>query len=214
MGAGVTQSGLSISTFEVVSLLLQLLAAIGTFTLAGVAIWSDRVRAWAARPKLIIQLRSNTGELSHNPSGVPFRLYHLVVTNTRVGVVPGAAAVYITSFERHSHSGAWIPSLRSGALRLPWQFGESPEAIGLLTVGRVVNFLLAPEGHAVSLAPGTVQPGNIDADIRANDRVRIKVIAVTEYGSSEPVTIEVNWDGIWEDGDREMSEHLVISELR
>ncbi len=39
------------------------------------------------------------------------------------------------------------------------------------------------------------------------------VQAVGDNAESEPLSIEISWDGAWNKGDLEMSKHLVVKEI-
>lgn len=49
--------------------------------------------------------------------------------------------------------------------------------------------------------------------LEPNEKMRVEAIAVADNAESNPVCIEVSWDGLWSDDASQMEKHLVIAEV-
>ena len=53
---------------------------------------------------------------------------------------------------------------------------------------------------------------NILKEIYAKNHIQVEVIAMGKNGKSEPLHIDIFWDGKWDDDDEKMRQHLVLKQ--
>ena len=56
-------------------------------------------------------------------------------------------------------------------------------------------------------------PNNFRGFILGGEAMRVTVVASAHNGRSEPLVVEVSWDGTWSADLEEMRRHLVIKEM-
>jgi hypothetical protein len=192
--------------------IVQGAAAVGTLALAVLAIWGEWCRARFARPQLTVALRKKEGERTVFGDGRAVRYHHLVVKNNRRWAPARNVMTVVTAVNRLGPDGSWQPKLQTGPLPLTWQFGGGIPNQSLIGSERVCDLGLILKGEPFRLAL-LVTPNSLDPQVRKTERMRVTVRAVAETAESSAVTIEVSWDGEWEDGDAEMGRHLVVRQV-
>ena len=56
-------------------------------------------------------------------------------------------------------------------------------------------------------------PNNVDSKVIANQKIRVQAIAVSDETESNPLTVEITWDGTWTEDAKEMRKHMVVKEI-
>jgi len=56
-------------------------------------------------------------------------------------------------------------------------------------------------------------PNSFDREVRANQKIHVELTAVADNGESNPIRIEISWNGNWSDDTIEMSQNLVVRQL-
>jgi hypothetical protein len=59
-----------------------------------------------------------------------------------------------------------------------------------------------------------VTPNNFQGTALGNQRMRVEIRAIADNGESEPLFLEIAWDGIWSDDTVEMRRHLVVKPIK
>jgi hypothetical protein len=202
--------------YEIWSLVIQSLVAVGTFLVAIlaliIAIWGDRMRSWGFGPDLKLSLISPQGERNDLDDGSLCRNYHLRVTNTRKKAPAHNVQVFLTKIFRSSGVGSLVDKSFSGPLQLTWQFPENNPQTLLIGPDRVCDLGQMIKGKSFELML-YLTPNSFEHHVGPNERIRMELIAVGENGSSAPIFIEIFWNGKWNDDTIEMGHNLVVKEI-
>ncbi len=198
--------------YEKYSVAIQLVVAFGTIVVAVVAIWGNYLRSVLASPRLNLRLYKAEGEPTKYNNGRNLRYYHLVVSNKRNWAPAMNVVVHITLLERPGPDGEWRPAMYSGAVPLVWQFGQF--YAGLPSIGRehICDLGRIVEGGEFELKT-QFHPNNFDITVGENKKARVHLQAVADNAKSNPLVVEVAWDGKWSPGTQEMATHLVVKEV-
>jgi hypothetical protein len=190
-------------------IVIQAAAAFGTLLAVAVAIWGDWFRSVLAPPSLSVSLRDREGELTTQDNGVKVRYYHLAVANPRRWAPAKNVTVYVNLLESPGPDGRWRPAMVSGPIPLVWQFGIVPSHVGhtrLCDLAKVVN------GGDFQLTT-LFLPNNFPGILTGPGKLRCQCVAIADNAESEPCAVEFAWDGQWADGAKEMSSHLVVTQV-
>lgn len=188
-------------------LVIQALVALGTICVAILAIWGDWVRATVAAPKLEVALHDPEGEAIQS-GGIPARYYHLKVRNRRRWTYAKNVRVMLTKVSRARADGTFPPGVLSGPLQLMWQYPQFHPVVSTIGRDEICDLGNIRKDQEFRLLP-YVLPDNFEGILGAKGSLGVEVVAVSDNAESEPLWIEINWDGRWSD-DTNMMNHLVI----
>ncbi len=197
------------TTYEIWSLIIQGLVGVGTLLVAAIAIWGNLIRSCWSGPKLKVSLHNPMGELTKLNDGTAVRYYHLRVTNSRKWSPAHNVRVLLTKIFQTAADGRWVDRSFSGPLQLTWQFPQFHVRFSFIGPDDISDLGRIIKGKQFTVTPYVV-PNNFHGYVGPNQRVKVEVIAVADNGQSEPVLIEIAWDGDWTDDSTEMGSHLVV----
>jgi hypothetical protein len=197
---------------------------VGTWVVGVLAIFGERIRAMVFRPKLHLALKSSVGihttqTASASPDTIEHllppitkhaRYYHLRVTNRAIYPTAQDVQVLLLGVE-------WVNDeiRRSGKLYVPsvlgWAGSVYPlnRSIGSKTEGIADLFFVREDG--LRFVP-VVLPNNFQAEYTGDTHLRVTAIARGIDCESNPIRLNIDWDGKCEFGDDAMAKHLVITE--
>lgn len=205
----------------------QILSAAATLVACLVALFGDRIRSILFRPKLDVALENLSGFLVGWDHVIPAngimpavtvrretRWYHLTVRNAAFMQWPLANDVraYITKLEEY-RNGRYVSLWE---LQVPLNFRHEsafslrrtlgpPIEVDLLSVSDGTLSMpseLRLQTHSSLTSIQTVFSGAI--------QLRATVKSDSIEGSSEDVSVIINWDGAWHSGATEMRNHLQL----
>jgi hypothetical protein len=194
--------------------------ALGPWVVAGAAIWGERIRAAVLRPKLCLKLASNVGERTEQvmmegdlvTAVLPARYFHLRVINRRRFPAAHEVQIFMTKLEIPGPDGQQPRTIYSVPLPFTWHYPElypNPlRTIGYTTVAQASMFFVRPGMLQLTLP---LVPTNLSNTFQPNAHFWITAIARGIDGKSNSVRLKVDWDGTWESGDAEMTQHLTIT---
>jgi hypothetical protein len=198
--------------YEIWSLVIQGVVAVGTLIVAIIAIWGDHIRSWWSGPRLKVPLLNPMGELNPLNDGRQCRNYHLKVTNNRKGSPAHNVQVFLMKVFRSAADGTLVDRSFSGPLQLTWQFPEYNPQLLLIGPDHLCDLGRIIQGNPFELML-YFTPNNFTKDVEANQKILVEVVAIANNGESEPLRIEIAWDGNWSDDTIEMCRHLVLKEV-
>jgi len=193
--------------YQKYSLFLQGLTVLAAVAVVIIAIWGEWIRQLWASPKL--SLRLHEPSLTSHNTGQMGWYYLLRVSNQRRRSPAKNVRVMLTNVLKKVPDGRWQDVTFSGPVQAFWRWHtQRPQ---FLTVGpeEDASFGQILEGAVFKLQLYT-RPNNLDHTILADDPRRLVFKAVSDVTESEPITIEVAWDGQWVEGREEMARHLVV----
>ncbi len=196
------------SNYEAWTLGVRVAAAILSALIAVLAIWGDWIRYLLTPPRLVVRLRSEKGELV-NQYGKKARYYHLVASNSRIWAPAKNVVVFLIQIDRPGPGDGWTRSFESGPIPLVWQY--SAYYVGQSNIGRERHCDLGFIGESQDFVITTqFSPEGLDPKLKSRQRMRVHVVAVADNAKSQPLVLELAWDGVWNDGSDEMAKHFSI----
>lgn len=190
------------------------------FLVVLVALFGERFWMWAFPPRLRIRLLERFGEktiaVGQLPNGTTtrtdVRFFHLLVWNERRTWSPAhGVQVFLSSIEELGPNGkyqvAWV-----GNVPMRWRDQEFVPVTA--TIGATKHsdfFMVGKQNLTLSLMP-LVAPNNLPVNRQGACRFVARFQVRSNEADSQDFRIEVAWDGVWEDGDVEMGQHLRVEE--
>lgn len=197
-------------------------AAIATFAAVLVALFGDWLKAHLFSPKLSISLRNATGEKTtvtiewqteqgKKQRTEDARYYHVRVANQVRWPSSNQTQVHILRVEEPGPDGT-LQIVWAGELPIQW----THQAIYPLarTVGSAAycDLCSVVKGKWLQLHP-LIVPNNFKAQYRNATTLVVSLQAKGNEGESPIARFQIAWDGSWEDGDTEMTRHLVVKDV-
>jgi hypothetical protein len=190
----------------------QIFVAVGTIAVAVLAIWGEWVRHKLACPKLRLALLDPDGMVTHRLDGKKGRYYKLRVWNDRKWSPARNVRVNLKSIFKPSADGTLTPQPLSGPLQLTWQW-IVPQYPTLGAGEEICTFANLLQGELFELSP-YIKPNNFVGFLRANERMVIEVAVVSDTAESEPLFLDLSWNGQWSDDTIAMRTNMVIKQTR
>jgi hypothetical protein len=196
---------------------IMLFAGLGTWTVAFIALFGDRIRARWVRPELTVELVHDGGELetqTFRDQGnatvrqrtLDARFYRLRVTNTNRRGPAHEVHVVIESITRPSPANqSRILEVR-GPIPLRWQHAEAFPTVRNVGSAVVADFLVVTSDRKLAF-----QTAPAPRDYVLGVDLLITVVARSLERESQPIRIRVVWDGGWHIGETEMKHHLSVA---
>jgi hypothetical protein len=200
---------------QIINIIINALIALGTISVAILAIWGDWVKQKLAGPKLIIEvLDSSTGTFAiHKHNNKKAKYLYLKIANKRISSIAVKTRVLINRIEICNTGGTYKEHSISGPLPLYWQFScVDPTYFPLLpSIGpkQTCDIGYIEEGSNFVITTPITLP-EYKFEVIANGKLRMELIAIAENAKSKPIYIEIAWDGKWIDDPKEMGKHLTL----
>lgn len=199
----------------VINTIAQVFAAIGTVTVAVLAIWGDRIRAAIAGPELELKLRDPHGDLTSRSDQKRTIYYHIRVTNKRTWSPARHVRVLVTGLEKKGPDGSYFPEPLAIPLQLHWAFPGFHELLPTIAISDICDLGFLDEDAECFKLSTYVAPLNFRGYVRAGESLRVYIIASAHnYASKVPLVLEISWDGKWNSDMDEIQRHLVIKEVQ
>ena len=198
---------------ELANLTVQIFVALGTISVAVLAIWGDLIRYKLAGPKLRIALLDTTGTVTFRNDGKKGRYYKLLVLNDRKWSPARNVRVVLKSIFKPAADGTLTPQPLSGPLQLTWQW-IVPQYPTLGAGEEICTFAHLVQGEQLVLSPYAPVPNNFVGFLKANERMLIEVAVVSDTAESESLFLDLSWNGQWSEDTTEMLNNVVIKETK
>lgn len=187
--------------------------AIGTVAVAILAIWGDWVRTKLAGPQLVLSLLNTRGDLNPTNYGQKQIYYHLKVENQRTWSPAKQVRVLVTGIKKRRPDGSYYAEQMIAPLQLTWAYPQFHELFPTIGTAETCDFGFLSQGDDQFKLSPYISPNNFAGHIKKGDSMQVQVVATAHNGVSEPISIEVSWDGVWSADLEEMQRHLVIKQL-
>lgn len=190
--------------------------AIGTLLAVVVALFKEQLQARFLPPRLRLKLLRKEGEKTQlkTESGQvvdDVRYYHLQVWNKRRRSPADQVKVYLVRIDEPGPSGK-LQQVWVGNVPIRWRDQEFLPPFQ--TVGAAKDcdfFMVRKKEKALTLMP-QFAPNNLKVVREGKCRFAAWLQIRSNEVDSAVMSIEVSWDGLWEDGDAEMLKHLEVGE--
>jgi len=201
------------TAYEWWTLAIRGAGVVASVIVAVLAVWGDFFRSRLAGPKLHVGLLNPDGERTSWTGNIPTRFYHLRVSNGRRWAPARNARVVVTKLARAAADQTFAVLPLSGPLQLTWQFPKTSPQYSVVGPDHTCDLGYIRPDRDFTLSP-YVTPNNFQGVVRAGDRMRVEIQAVADNAESEPLFLEIAWDGTWNDDTTEMRRHLVVKSVR
>jgi hypothetical protein len=198
------------SRYEVCSLIINTLVALGLFIVVLVALFSTSIRKMFTPAKLNVQVLDKNGEITTLDNGHRVVYYHLKFVNERSVIVQNCR-IFLKKMQKRQADDQYLDIPFSVIPRYIWSPSEtSPEAVDIVTE-KVIDF-----GYIIDSAKEfkpTVTPilNSFKGSLRQNESFRYYIEIIAEnYRPRKLIGIEVTWDGNFPEDLNEMHKHLII----
>jgi hypothetical protein len=191
-GATVAQS--------IVTLLAVLVALFGE--------WA-RTRIPFLQPKLSIDLKDSVGTLSgFGEPREPARYYYLRVYSPRRWPKPTETQVFVVRIEARKPNGLY-QTIWTGEVPLRWMHQEIKSLTQTISREMEADFLCVTKSGQLQLML-LLYPNNMEPSYTGTTNLIVTVRAHAKECSSGELPVAIDWDGGWNDGNDEMTNHLAV----
>jgi|SRR5208283_657035 len=196
---------------------VNLAVAVGTLLTVFVALFGETLRAKWFGPALKLKLLRDEGEkapLVGLNQGVEeslgdSRYYHLHVWNERRWSPAEGAQVYLISIAEPGPSGdfqiVWL-----GDVPMRWRHQETLPFLRTIGAAADCDLCRVEKAGKIFLFMPLIVPTNLPVTKRGAFTLVASLQVRSNQADSQVLRIRISWDGLWEDGDREMRRHLEI----
>ena len=199
---------------DTVSTVAQIFAALGTVSVAILAIWGEGVRAWIAGPKLELELNDAKGDLIPYGDGRKTYYYHLKVRNVRKWSPARSTRIMVVGIQKQSADGAFYPESHIAPLPLRWshqQFHELSPTVGPDDVCDLGHVDRDADRFQLEVF---YWPNNFAGHVKKGESMRVSIVASAHNGEMKhPLELEISWNGKWDPDPSIMERHLVIKKI-
>jgi hypothetical protein len=199
---------------KVATLYLQGFTAFAQTVIAVSAIWGNEIKALFFGPKLILDLDSPKGQRTYyTEDKTPVRYFHLRVQNKRSGAPAINTQVILLSIVPPNKYDNHKPIRINGRLPFPWKFGQG-RPFSIIGPEDYCDLGRLPENGVFELL---VEGYNVVRDfllVGVNQRTTVEIMAIASNGQSNPLTLDISWDGEWPVSDDEVTRHIKIEPRR
>jgi len=190
----------------------EIFTAIGTVAVSILAIWGDWFRSRLAGPRLELSLRSMTGDMTLSSYGKRMLYYHLLVQNKRSWSPAKSVRVLVTQLSKRGPDGEYHWEEIIGSLQLQWAYPQYHELLPTITSEETCDLGSLQESGLFRLAT-YISPNNFQGFVGPNESMRVTVIAIAHNAQSQPLELQVSWNGTWSTNSDEMRKHCVVKEI-
>lgn len=188
--------------------------ALGTVGVAIMAIWGNWVRARFAAPKIELSLRDTRGDLTVRSDGLKEIYHHVTVRNRRRWSPAEAVRVLVVGLAKRRPDGSYMAESLVTPLQLTWAFPTFHELLPTIAgAPDTCDFVALDERSGQLRLSLYILPNNFRGFIKGGQAMRATLVAAAHNAKSEPLVLEVSWDGQWSADLEEMQRHLVIKEV-
>ena len=194
------------------SLWIDGLYVLATLLLAAIAIWGDRIRQRWLRPKLRLVLDEPT-LTSHSGPDSKGWYYHLRVVNDRRASPATNVRVLFQQMLKKGADDTWQERRFTGPVQVMWRWPDYIPQFTTIGPDEYSAFACIVEGDKALQLRLYWYPNNLTPFIPPREITRLQFKAVSDIAESNVLTIEIAWDGQWEQGSTEMARHMIIKKV-
>jgi len=121
----------------------------------------------------------------------------------------------VVGVDKRAADGTYMPEHLAVPLQLNWAFPWVHEQFPTIVQEDVCDFGFLDEGAGQFELAVYARPNNLKGYVRSNEGMRVHIMASGHnVPPSEPLIIEVVWNGAWSANQEEMRRQLVIREVK
>ena len=185
-----------------------------TILLAIIAIWGEPIKAKLWPPRLVLDGHNLDGDFNVSSCSTRVVYFHLKVFNMRKTAPAFKARVLCEGTSRMKADGEFQIEPLVIPVHLTWSFSKWNELLPTIGPERYVDFGYIAEGDNCFTPSLYATPGNFRGFVRKNETQRFKIVAIADNcPRSQPLYLQVSWNGRFDFDRSEMSKHLVITKV-
>jgi hypothetical protein len=186
--------------------------AIGTIAVAIAAIWGDWIRSKFCGPKLELRL-VDRWDLNTTNYGKRQIYCHLEVSNQRQWSPARSVRVVLDALAKKRPDGTFFPEYLVVPLQLTWAFAIAHEQLPTIGPTDRCDLGWLEEGSEQFKVSTYIRPNNFRGFLVAGEAMQVRVVALSQNGASNPLLLEIAWNGTWSTDLEEMRRHFVVKEV-
>lgn len=201
---------------------VQVAVAVGTFCAVLVALFGQAFRAKFFPPQLSLRLADAAGELTTahltwmdnnqlQERRELARYYHVRVSNQRRWSPAQQVQVVLLRVEEPGADGSLVAAW-TGDIPLGWRHQEVFPTLRTIGPDTCIDLCSVVKGRWLGLHP-LVIPNNLQVVRRDPSTFVVTIQARGNEADSDPLRLQISWDGQWHDGAQEMQRHLSVKEV-
>jgi hypothetical protein len=197
-----------------VDTIASVFTAIGTVSVAILAIWGDQIKDRLFGPRIDLSLVSPKGNLTLRGSGIRVYFYHLRVKNRPGRNAAKAVRVLLRGVSRRVPSGEFVQEPLVYPIQMVWTPMELREAERTIIDESTCDLGYLGQNDDRFSPSVMLTPNNFRGQVERDSCLRFEFLASGQnILSSKAVVFEVSWDGHWTENQEEMQRHLVIRKV-
>jgi len=195
---------------------IQVVAATGTLLAVLVALFGEKMKAALFKPRLELSLVAARGESTIAtliaPDGTTrsesTRMYHLRVRNAVTWPAATQVQVLLVRLEEFGPDG--LPQVKwTGDVPMRWRHQEIYPLLRTIGAQADCDLLSLVKSKWLELCP-VIVPNNLPTRFSEKADLIVSLQARSTEVSSPVLSVRVSWDGKWNDGEIEMTQHLKV----
>jgi hypothetical protein len=200
--------------WKIIEIIAAVFTAIGTVSVAVLAIWGDFFRYKFARPKLELWLNNPRGDLTSRANKTLAYFFHLKVRNRRQWSPARSVRVQLKRIARGRPDGSFLGEPLVYPLPFIWTPMELREFERTITNTETCDFGFLDQNADKFMLSTLLIPNNFQGYVRRDEAIRVHIVAFGQDGSSsKPLFLEIAWDGVWTADKDAQQKHLVIKPI-
>ncbi len=183
--------------WKVVEVIAVVFTAIGTVSVAVLAIWGDYFRYKFAGPQLELSLNDPGGQLVSRTDQTFAYYFHLKIRNRRPWSPAKDARVLMEQIARRIPDGSFFPEPLVYPAWLSWTPANSGQLLRTIYDTETCDLgYLEQKADRFRLSTGSAPSGS-QPFVLANSPIHIRIAASGQNATSKPLFLEIAWDGKW-----------------
>ncbi len=200
--------------WKAIEVIAVVFTAIGTVTVAVLAIWGDFFRYKFAGPQLELSLNNPRGDLTARANQIQAYFFHLRVRNRRLWSPAKDVRVLLERIARRRPDGSFLTESLVYPLPLAWTPSELGDFVRTIFDTATCDLGFLDQNVKQFTLSTLITPNNVHSYVAADSAIRVRIVASGQNAtSSKPLFLEIAWDGSWTANRDEIQRHLVVKEI-
>lgn len=192
------------------NLIINALIAFGTIAAVVVALFYDWFKNQFLRAKISVELLSNKGELTAWQSGRRVIYYHLKIKNSRSSIVVQKCRVLLKGIRKKNSDNSYTELPLAVPTAFQWApASTAPQILDFITE-QILDFGFIEEGSEEFKPAVNPVWKNFRGYLKRNETFIYQLELLANNSKPQKLSVEVFWDGKWNDNLEVMANSLKI----
>ena len=199
---------------RIIEVIAAVFTAIGTISVAILAIWGNFFRYKFAGPQLELSLNNPHGDQTRRANQTLTYIFHLKVRNRRQWSPAKGVRTQLERIARRRPDGSFLAEPLVYPLPFSWTPMELREFERTVTETETCDYGFLDQSADRFMLSTFIKPNNFQGYVRHDEAIRVHIVALGQDGSSsKPLFLEVAWDGVWTADKEALQKHLVVKAI-